>query len=94
MSTFFMFGKYSSKGLKGMSRERTGSIIALIEKFDGTVNSMHVLLGENDLIFIVDLPSTEQAMKASVALGKQTGISFTSSPAVTVDEFDNMLSDF
>jgi len=94
MSTFFMFGQYSSKGLKEMSQERTGFIVDLIDKYGGKVYSMHVLLGDNDLVFIVDLPSTEQAMKASVALSKQTGISFTSSPAVTVDEFDGMISDF
>lgn len=93
MSTYFLFGKYSSEGLKGMSRERTGSIIGLIEKFGGKVNSMHVLLGENDLVFNVDLPSTEAALKVSVALSKQTGISFTSAPAVTVDKFDEMISD-
>lgn len=93
MSTYFLFGKYSLEGLKGMSRERTGSIIGLIEKFGGKVSSMHVLLGEIDLVFNADFPSNQAAMKASVALSKQTGISFTSAPAVTVDQFDELIAD-
>lgn len=93
MSTFFMFGKYSLDGLKGMSADRTNKIISLIEGFGGKVNSMHALLGENDLVFIADFPSIEQAMKASVALTKMTNISFSTSPAVTVKDFDKLTAD-
>jgi hypothetical protein len=32
-------------------------------------------------------------MKASVAISKTTGISFTTSPAVPVEEFDKLMSD-
>jgi hypothetical protein len=42
------------------------------------------------LLLIVDLPGVEAAMQTSVALSKQTGISFCSSPAITVEEFDKL----
>ena len=93
MSTFFMFGKYSLEGLKGMNTGRTKKIQRLIEKFGGKVNSMHALLGENDLVFITDFPGFEQAMKASVAVTRMTGISFSTCPAVTVEEFDRLMAD-
>jgi len=93
MGTFFMFGKYSSGALKEISAERTDKANNLIKKFDGEVISMYALLGEKDLVFIVNLPGIEQAMKASVALSKLTGISFTTSPAVTVEEFDKMIAE-
>ena len=93
MATFFMFGKYSSEGLKEMSAERTGKAVSLIKKFGGEVNSMYALLGEQDLVLIVDLPGVEQAMKASVALTKMTGVSFSSSPAVPVEDFDKMITE-
>ena len=93
MATFFMFGKYSSEALKGMSAERTDRIVSLINKLGGEVNSMYALMGEKDLVFIVNFPGIEQAIKASVALGKSTGISFTTSQAVTVEEFDKIISD-
>ncbi|MHC4387671.1 MAG: GYD domain-containing protein [Planctomycetota bacterium] len=91
MATFFMFGKYSSEALKAMSAERTDKAVSLIKKFGGQVNSMYALLGERDLVLIVDFPELEQAIKASVALTKMTGVSFTSSPAVPVEEFDKMI---
>jgi uncharacterized protein with GYD domain len=93
MGTFFMFGKYSSEALKEISAERTDKANNLIKKFGGEVISMYALLGKEDLVFIVNFPGIEQAMKASVALSKLTGISFTTSPAVTVEEFDKMIAE-
>jgi len=91
MATFFMFGKYSPEATKTMSSKRTTKAVDVIKKYGGTVNSMYALLGEKDLVFIVTLPAMEQAMKASVALHKLTGISFSTSPAVTVEEFDRLM---
>ena len=93
MATFFMFGRYSADAIKGMSIKRTKEAESLIKKFKGEVQGMYSLLGGKDLVFIVTFPGIEQAMKASVALGKMTGISFTTSPAVTVEEFDKMMAE-
>ena len=93
MATFFMFGKYSSEALKEMSAERTDKAVSLLKKYGGEVNSMYALLGEHDLVLIVDFPGVEQAMKASVALTKMTGVSFNSSPAVPVEDFDKMIAE-
>ncbi|GAB4545240.1 MAG: hypothetical protein Fur0020_14370 [Thermodesulfovibrionia bacterium] len=92
MATFFMFGKYTLEGIKGMSGARTKKIVDIIKKAGGEVRSMHALLGEKDLVFIVDFPSNEEAIKASVAITKLTGIGFTTSPAITVEEFDRLTS--
>ena len=56
MVTFFMFGKYSSEALKEMSTERTDKAASIITKFGGEVKSMYALLGEHDLVLIVDFP--------------------------------------
>ena len=93
MSAFIMFGKYSVESLKGMSPERTTEVVALINKYGGEVKSMYALLGQNDLVFIVEFPSTDAALKASVAANKITGISFATSPAVTIEEFDSLTGD-
>jgi len=94
MATFFMFGKYSSaESLKGMSQKRTKEAETLVKKFGGKLESIYALLGEKDLVFISTFPGIENAMKASVALTKMTGISFTTLPAVPVEEFDKLMSD-
>ena len=90
MAKFLMLGKYSLEAIKGITAERTKKVVEIIEKSGGKIDSMFALLGKYDLAFIVDFPGIKEAMKASVSLVKLTGISFTSSPAVTVEEFDKM----
>ena len=92
MTTFFMFGKYSPEALKGISADRTKNSVGLIKKFGGEIVSMYTLFGENDLVLIVRFPGIEDAMKTSIALSKMSGISFSSEPAVAVEEFDKMMT--
>jgi hypothetical protein len=40
---------------------------------------------------VVELPDPSQAMKTSAALTKKLGISFTTSPAVSVEDFDKLM---
>ena len=92
MATYLMFGKYTYAGLKEISAERTDKTLALIKDHGGEFKAGYALLGENDLVLIVDLPNTEQAIKTSVALTKLLGIAFTTAPAVTVEEFDRLIA--
>jgi uncharacterized protein with GYD domain len=92
MGTFIMFGKYSTEGLKGMSAARTKRAGSLIKKLGGQVQAIYATLGECDLVCVVTLPDLAAAMKASVQLGKMTGIAFTTAPAVEVAEFDKLMS--
>ena len=91
MAKFLMLGKYSIEAIKGIKSERTKRVVATIKKSGGRVNSMYALLGNYDLAFIVDFPGNKEAIKASVALTKLTGIGFTTSPAMTVEEFDKVM---
>jgi hypothetical protein len=79
MKTFFMFGKYRSEAIREMSVERTQQAITEIRNLGGEITAMNALLGE-------------YAIKASVALNKLTGIAFSTSPAVTVETFDKLMS--
>ena len=90
MATFFMFGRYTTESIKKISAERTQQAVDEIRKMGGEVNAMHVLLGQYDLVLIVELPTMTDAMKAAVALGRETGISFCTAPAMTVAEFDRL----
>ena len=92
MATYFMFGKYSSDSFNKMSAERTDEAVSLLYKFGGQVNSMYTLLGEQDIVLIVDFPDLEQVMKASIALTKMTSISFKTSPAIAVEDFDKLIT--
>ena len=90
MATYLMFGKYSSQALQGMSIARTDKARELVKQFGGEVDAIYATLGDHDLVIIASLPGTEEAMKASLALTKLTGITFSTTPAVTVEEFDKL----
>lgn len=90
MQTYFLFGKYSQQSLSQVSADRTKKAVGIIEKLGGKMKSMHATLGEIDLVFVADLPSGNEAIKASIALAKLTGISFTTAQAVTIEEFDRL----
>jgi uncharacterized protein with GYD domain len=92
MATFFMFGKYTPESVQNISVERTQAAVDTIKKMGGEVNAMHVLLGEYDLLICVKLASIEDAVKASVALARLTGIAFTTCPGVEVGVFDQLVT--
>jgi uncharacterized protein with GYD domain len=90
MATFLMLGKYSSDALRQVSSKRTERALKLVKRLGGEVKSVYALLGDYDLALVLELPGNEKALEVSVALGKLTGISFKTSPAVTVEEFDKL----
>jgi uncharacterized protein with GYD domain len=85
-----MFGCYSQDSIKKISAKRTDDMVKLIGKNGGKLTAGYALLGEKDLLLIVDLPTTEQAMKTSVALSRMLGIGFSTTPAVSVEAFDKL----
>ena len=52
---------------------------------------MYAVLGEHDLVFTLEFPDAEKAMATSVALNRLTGIQFSTSPVVDVEQFDKMV---
>ncbi|CUT04022.1 GYD domain-containing protein [Candidatus Chrysopegis kryptomonas] len=93
MATYFLFGKYTHEAMKGMSPERTAEANKLIEKFGGKVKEIYALFGEIDLVIIAEFPGNSEAMKASIALSKLTNISFKTAPALSVEEFDKLITE-
>ncbi len=91
MTTFVLLGKYSHDAMKEISATRTNSAIELIKGFGGEVVAMYTLLGEKDLLFILNFPGIEQAMQASVGLTNLLHVGFTTLPAITVKEFDTLV---
>ncbi len=92
MSTYFMFGKYSSEAIKGIAASRTEKSRSIISDLGGSIMSGYALLGNYDIALIVELPDIETAMKASLALNKLTGVAFSTVPAVSIETFDKLSS--
>ena len=90
MATFFMFGKYSLDSLGKISAQRTETARQVVEQLGGRIKDIYALLGQYDLILIVELPNMAKAMETSVALQRATGISFSTVAAVPIEDFDQM----
>jgi uncharacterized protein with GYD domain len=91
MATYLMFGRYSLGAVKEISAERTEKAAAVVKELGGKVKGGYAMLGKDDLVLVVDLPDTGAAMKASIALSKLLKISFTTAPAVSIEEFDELV---
>ena len=52
---------------------------------------MYAILGEYDLVFLVDFQNTKTAMKTSVEIAHYSGINFSTSPALPVEMFDELM---
>ena len=92
MAKFFMYGKYSKEALASISTDRTSKALDVIARAGGKVSSMYALLGKYDIVLIADFPGVAEVMRASIALNKLTGISFTSFPAISIEEFDKIMA--
>ena len=93
MNTFFLFGKYTQEALDGITASRTKRAEEVIAGYGGRLRSVYALLGEHDIVMIVELPGIPEALQVSLALAKETGIAFDSHPAVPVADFDRLAAD-
>ncbi len=93
MATFILLGQYTMESVKQISAKRTEKATELIKQHGGKVKDGFALLGENDILLILDAKDVQSAMKISVGLSKLLDISFTTSPAVSMEEFDKLVKE-
>ncbi len=92
MNTYLLFGRYSHDSIKKISAKRTAGAAAIIKKFGGQLKAGYALLGDVDVLLVVELPDNERAIQTSIALTKLLGIGFRTHPAVSVDRFDKLMA--
>lgn len=90
MTTFIMTGRYSAEAIKQISGERTTKAIEIVQQCGGKLAASYITMGDTDLLAIVDFPGVNEAIKASVTLNKALGISFSTVPAIQVEDFDKL----
>ena len=91
MTTFIMTGKYSAEAIKQISGERTTIAVDIVKLNGGKIVAVYATMGETDLVAITEFPGVNEAIKASVALNKALGISFSTMPAIGIKEFDQLV---
>ena len=92
MTSFFLFGSYTQDAMDGIDASRTRKAEEIISGFGGRLSSVYALLGEYDIVMIAELPGVPEALQVSIALTRDTGIAFSSCPAIPVADFDRVAS--
>ena len=82
-----------AQALQQISADRTTKAVSLVQKFGGKVQARYATLGPQDLVLAIDFPGAGKAMQASAGLAKLTGISFATSEAVAVGDFDRLMGE-
>lgn len=91
MATYIMFGNYSGDARRSITAQRTQETMNLVKRHGGEIKEIYSLLGSQyDILIVADLPGSQEALKCSLALGKLTGISFSTATAFQVQEFDRL----
>lgn len=90
MTSFLLFGSYTQDALDGIDADRTKKAEEVITGYGGKLRSIYALLGEYDIVMIADLPGVPEALQVSIALTRDTGIAFSSCPAIPVVDFDRL----
>lgn len=91
MTTFIMTGRYSAEAIKQISGKRTTKAVEIIHQCGGKLVAAYATMGKTDLLAIMEFPGVGEAIKASIALNKALGISFSTVPALRVEDFDKLV---
>jgi len=92
MATFIMFGRYTAASIQEISTQRTQKGKAIVKRYRGKLVAVYATLGRQDLVVIAEFPGVEEAMKASIALNRSLGIAFSTTPAISVQKFDQLVN--
>lgn len=86
-----MFGKYPANVGRQINNPLSSSIAGVIGDCGGKLEGGYSLLGDQDLLLMAQFASTAAAMKASVKLSQTLGVGFTTAPAISLAEFDQLM---
>ena len=93
MTTFIMTGRYSAESIKQISGERTTKAVQIVQQCGGKLVAAYATMGETNVLAIVEFPGISEAIKASISLNKALGISFSTVPAIHVEDFDKLVGE-
>jgi uncharacterized protein with GYD domain len=95
MPKYLIHGSYSVEGLKGLHKDkasgRKAAISAAAEGLGGRLDALYYVLGEDDVIAIVDLPDNVTASALSLAASGTGLVRTRTTSLLTVEETDKAL---
>ena len=90
MPLYVTLMKYTTEGIKGISAERGQQIRNLVASKGGEPVVGYALMGEWDVLTVMEYPDEKSAMSALVAIGKLGIFTTQTMTAIPVEEFQNL----
>jgi uncharacterized protein with GYD domain len=93
MAVYLMLTNLTDEGRKTVKEkpERIKEVNREVEKMGVKIISQYALLGGYDFVNLIEAPDNQAIAKVAVDLGSRGTLQTTTLPALTVDEFINML---
>ncbi len=90
MPLYVTLGKYTQEGIKGISPEQLQQIVSKVEANGGKRVAAYALMGEWDVLALVEYPDEQSAMRALAAIGKLDITTTRTMTALPLEEFVNL----
>ncbi len=93
MAVYLMLTNLTDEGRKTVKEkpERIKEVNREVEKMGVKIISQYALLGGYDFVNIIEAPDNQAIARVAVDLGSRGTLQTTTLPALSVDEFINML---
>ena len=94
MPYFVTLAKYTDQGIRNVkdSAKRADAFEAAIRAAGGTLKDLYLVLGEHDIVAVMELPSDEAAAKLSLATASLGNVRTTTLRAFNREEFRKIIA--
>lgn len=95
MPKYLVQAKYTTEGIKGIIGDsasgRRADVQAAVQALGGKLETFYYVFGEDDVISIVDLPSSIKAAALALSTSASGAVRVKTTPLLTVEEVDQAL---
>ena len=93
MATYIMLSTLTDEGRKTLKErpERLNAVNKEIEEMGARVTAQYAVLGGYDFVNVIEAPSNEIMARISMDLGSRGTIKVTTFPAMSIDQFVEMM---
>jgi len=95
MPKYLVRANYTTKGIQGLVADsasgRRSDVTAAIKAAGGKVEAFYFAFGDDDVIFIADLPNNISVAAATIAAAATGALRVRTTPLLTVEEVDQAL---
>jgi uncharacterized protein with GYD domain len=95
MPKFLIQASYTAEGLKGLAKDsasgRRADVQAAVKALGGRVEAFYYAFGDNDVVIILDLPSSITAAALGLTTSGSGAVRVRTTPLLTVEEVDQAL---